>query len=220
MYFWATECCSESAEIQGTLQLPTTTPMLAAICHNASGTAMPPFVLTNLCDVQVVITFILAAVERQQVQSTIRSNREIRQRQDEAYQESLAIDRERDHRRLVEEETMERRRVAAEANQHEIREALNQLQEEPLENVDTVRVRIRGPQGRTVQRTFFTTDTTEVLFLAAFALLALPSQHFRLRGSVATSETTTCIIIENNGLSLSELLQGDTTLSVEMTDEE
>ena len=54
------------------------------------------------------------------------------------------------------------------ANQHEISEALDQLQEEPLENVDIVRVRIRGPQGRTVQRTFFTTDTTEVRVISLF----------------------------------------------------
>ena len=54
------------------------------------------------------------------------------------------------------------------ANQHIISEAPDQLPEEPLENVDTVRVRIRGPQGKTVQRTFFTTDTTEVHVILLF----------------------------------------------------
>ena len=50
-------------------------------------------------------------------------------------------------------------------NENAIREALEQLPEEPLENVNTVRIRLRGLQGNTVQRTFYTTDTTEVMFL-------------------------------------------------------
>lgn len=33
--------------VQRTLQLQGTTPMLAAVCHNAAGTAMPPTVLTD-----------------------------------------------------------------------------------------------------------------------------------------------------------------------------
>lgn len=167
-------------------------------------------------DVQVVVTFILAATERQQDQTVLRRNREIRERQDQEYQESLAIDRERDRQRLEEEEAMERQRIATEVNENAIREALEQLPEEPLENVNTVRIRLRGLQGNTVQRTFYTTDTTEVLFRAAFALLALPSPHFRLRRSVSANGTT----IENNGVTLQELVQDNTTLLVEMNDEE
>ena len=51
------------------------------------------------------------------------------------------------------------------ANENAITEALEQLPEEQLENVNTVTIRLRGPQGNTIQRTFCTTDTTEVILL-------------------------------------------------------
>ena len=53
-----------------------------------------------------------------------------------------------------------------------------------------------------------------ILFLAAFALLGLPSDQFNLRDSVSAES------IPNNGSPLRELFRENTTLSVEMTDEE
>lgn len=51
------------------------------------------------------------------------------------------------------------------ANERAIREARGLLPEEPLENEDTLTIRLRGPQGNDVRRTFYAVDTTEVILL-------------------------------------------------------
>ncbi|KAM7442352.1 FAS-associated factor2 [Porites harrisoni] len=139
-----------------------------------------------------------------------RTNRELREQQDREYQESLAQDQERAEG-LREEE---RNRAEAERrNAEAIREAREGLPPEPLENENTLTVRIRGPNGNSVLRTFFNHETTQVLFRAAFALLSLPSQDFVIHRHQGPP-------IHNDGSSLVDLsLNNYTVLIIEMQDE-
>ncbi|KAJ7319178.1 hypothetical protein OS493_036580 [Desmophyllum pertusum] len=189
VYFWCIGNCPESTEIQRSLQLPQHVPLVVSITHNAAGTQMAPVVLTNLTSVQEFVDFIHRAVRVQQDQVLLRQSRELVARQNAEYQQGLLIDIER-----------------------AIRETRNQLPAEPLVNGEhTVNIRLRDHEGNVLGRTFWESDTTQVLFSAAFALLELPSQNFSLR--------THDGLIDNNGTSLTELnLTGDVLISVEMLD--
>ncbi|CAH3156718.1 unnamed protein product, partial [Porites lobata] len=141
----------------------------------------------------------------------LRTNRELREQQDREYQESLAQDQERERQR---EEERQQREVIYDSVTLIIKYLAREgLPPEPLENENTLTVRIRGPNGNSVLRTFFNHETTQVLFRAAFALLSLPSQDFvihRHRGPP----------IHNDGSSLVDLsLNNYTVLIIEMQDE-
>ncbi|KAL9966005.1 hypothetical protein ACROYT_G024011 [Oculina patagonica] len=232
VHFWSVPDCPEGSEIQRTfVGTNQSTPFLVAFVFNASGGQMAPDVLTNCLNVQEVIGFIERAIRVQQDQIGLRRTRELRAEQDQAYQESLQRDRERarqrEEERLREEELeRERQRVQREeeerareaelererSNAEALREARENLPEEPLAREDTTQVRIRGPDGEVVSRTFYMSDTTQVLYNAAFVLLALPSQNFRIR--------TYSRVLENDGSDLSTLeLMESTVLSIEMLDE-
>lgn len=164
----------------------------------------------------------------QNTQLQARRDRNLREQQDREYQESLACDQERQRQREDERQREEERkqrqgerliqeeriRVEAERrNAEAICEARAGLPHEPLESENTITLRIRGPTGNSIQRTFFDYDTTQVLFRTAFALLSLPSQDFVLHRHQGPS-------IDNDGSSLSEIsLKSHTVLVIEMHDE-
>ncbi|KAM7442353.1 FAS-associated factor2 [Porites harrisoni] len=206
IFFWAIGNCPESLEIQrALLQGHQRAPVLVAITHDAFGRQMTPRTLTDC-----------------------KTNRELREQQDREYQESLAQDQERERQRAEERQREEERqqgeaeglreeeRNRAEAerrNAEAIREAREGLPPEPLENENTLTVRIRGPNGNSVLRTFFNHETTQVLFRAAFALLSLPSQDFVIHRHQGPP-------IHNDGSSLVDLsLNNYTVLIIEMQDE-
>lgn len=229
IFFWAIGNCPESLEIQrALLQGNQSLPLLVAVTHDAFGRQMPPHTLPGLTDPQEVVSFICRAVSAQNTQLQARRDRNLREQQEREYQESLACDQERQRQRKDERQREEERkqrqrehliqeeriRVEAECrNAEAIRVARAGLPHEPLESENTITLRIRGPTGNSIQRTFFDYDTTQVLFRTAFALLSLPSQDFVFHRHQGPS-------ILSDGSSLSEIsLKSHTVLVIEMHDE-
>lgn len=231
IFFWAIGNCPESLEIQrALLQGNQSLPLLVAVTHDAFKRQMPPRTLPGLTDPQELVSFICRAVSAQNTQLQARRDRNLREQQDREYKESLACDQERQRQREDERQREEERkhrqgerliqeeriRVEAECRNAEAIwdcEARAGLPHEPLESENTITLRIRGPTGNFIQRTFFDHDTTQVLFRTAFALLSLPSQDFVLHRHQGPS-------IHNDGSTLSEIsLNSHSVLVIEMHDE-